>query len=98
MAEIIAKYDTNTKKLSVTKDGQAVSNVMHVQMGRTYDTQDKTDEEAKHECSLHMMDKTDDGYMTHTHITANEQGDLVKEDRVNTGLSKAISSLLGSRR
>lgn len=98
MAKISAEYDTNTKQLSVSKDGQAMSNVMRVEFGRTYESEDKSDADAEHGCHIHMLDKGDDGYHTHTHMTANEQGDLVSEKKVSNKLSKYIGDYLKARR
>lgn len=100
MAKINAEYDTKTKKLSVNKDGEAMANVHHVEFGRSYDqADDVSDDDAKHVCHIAMREKGDDGYATHTHIIANEQGDLVKEDTpVNKELSNFIGGYLGNRR
>jgi hypothetical protein len=99
MAKISAEYDTKTKKLSVSKDGEAMDNVHHVEFGRSYDQPDDVSEEdVKHICHIAMREKGTDGYSTHTHIMANEQGDLVKEDTVNKGLSKFIGGYLSRNR
>jgi hypothetical protein len=100
MAKISAEYDTKTKKLSVSKDGETMANVHHVEFGRSFDQPDNTsDDDAKHMCHIAMREKGDDGYATHTHIVANEHGDLVKEENsANAELAKFIGGYLDNRR
>jgi hypothetical protein len=100
MAKISAEYDTKSKKLSVSKDGEAMANVHHVEFGRSYEQpEDTKEEDIKHICHIAMREKGDDGYSTHTHIVANEQGDLVKEETpVNKGLSGFIGGYLDRNR
>lgn len=76
MAKIVAEYDTKAKTLNVTKDGKALDNVMHVSLSRNYNYQ-KDQEDDTYGCHVMTKDKSDEeGYSTHTHITANEDGDL----------------------
>lgn len=102
MAKIISEYDTKTKSLSVSKDGSSMANVHYISMGRKYDyNEDKESDE--YDCHLTMVEKADEeGYHTHTHIVANELGDLVEQKKENitsnVGLSKFIQHRLSQRR
>jgi hypothetical protein len=100
MAKINAEYDTKTKKLAVTKDGEALANVHYVEFGRSYDQPDDTsDEDTKHICRIGMKEKSDDGYVTHHHIMANKQGELETVKEPNNSLADFIKkNLLDPRR
>jgi hypothetical protein len=95
MAEFISKYDTKSKKLTLTKDGEAMNDVMHVEFGLAYDSENN--KETKHVCHIMQRTKNDDeDYATHVHTVANEEGDLeVKGD--NT-LSNFVGRILAQHR
>jgi hypothetical protein len=101
MAQINASYDTKTKKLTVNKDGKDLENVSQVMFGRNYDYE-KGKEADTHGCHISTVDKSEDeGYMTHTHIVANEAGDLVERKEklpAELGLASFIKSRLNTRR
>jgi hypothetical protein len=93
MAKINAEYDTKSKKLSVTKDGEALANVHYVEFGRSYDQPtDTSDEDAKHICRIGMREDSGDGYVTHHQMMANQQGDLEKSSETNNSLANFIKT------
>ncbi len=49
MAEIIAKFDTKTKKLEISKDGELLENVARCSFGMNY--------EGEYMCAVDMMHK-----------------------------------------
>lgn len=101
MAKITAEYDTKEKTLTVSKDGKAMDNVMHAAFSRNYDYEKGTEDDT-HSCHIAMKDESDDeGYHTHTHITANVDGDLeTRKEKVPVakGTSDLITHLLNRGR
>ena len=98
MATISSEYDTKTKKLTVTKDGKKMPYVHSLSFDKMYDTYDKTEGEAKHQMMMSQRnsDNKDEGYMTHTHTNASEDGELVttEEAPANQGLANFINKFL----
>jgi hypothetical protein len=94
MAKITAEYDTKEKTLSVSKDGKALDNVMHASFSRNYNYEKGTEDDT-HSCQIAMKDSSsEEGYHTHTHIIANEDGDLeTRTEKVP--VAKATSDLIG---
>jgi len=74
MAEIIAKFNTKTKELTITMDGTAVDNVMGVHLSKSYSYSDSESDPEEFCCCITTVDKskTEDGYQTYTQISAAE--------------------------
>lgn len=86
MAEVIAKFNTKTKELSVTMDGKDVSNVMSINMSKAGGYYSDSDSDDKNEfgCSILTLDKyKDDGYSSYTQIVAAES--LLGKQAVKAG-------------
>lgn len=82
MAEVIAKFNTKTKELTVNMDGKDISNVMSVRLDKSYGGSDDS-ENQEYGCSILTLDKLkDDGYQTYTQIVASDtkDGKALKED------------------
>ncbi len=66
------RFNTDTKEMTVTKDGQQLNNVDYLSAGKTYD-------EGKYYCSVCMTDdnrKTDGTVVYHTLSASKEDGNM----------------------
>ena len=101
MAEITMTHNTKTKEFTVTKDGKKIPNVHYISVSKgAYDENDKYDEN-RYSLEIHTMDKSssDEGYCTHQHIVANENGDIeTLEDTADSKFVNFLTDILGSRR
>lgn len=73
MAQVVVNFDTASKEITVTMDGQPVENVMSISMSKKnggYYSDDMGGDD--YCCSITTLDKMDDdGYKKYTQIVAN---------------------------
>lgn len=65
MAEMCIAYNTNEKKLKVTRDGQEIPNVTSVHAGRAYNHSDPAKDEHRMEITQHHHDAEHDTHEYH---------------------------------
>lgn len=70
MAKIVVEFDTATKMMSVTKDGQTLDNVHDVSGFKMWS--EKEDDEPKFSMRVTRVEKEED-MVTYTTISANEK-------------------------
>lgn len=89
MAKFIAEFDTNEKTLVLTKNGEAMANVVGVNFGCSWDDKDEFC------CDIVMATKDEaDDIRTYTRLSANEKGDLTTTDQSKPDAKKAEAAEL----
>lgn len=95
MAEIVAKFDTQTKKLTVTVAGQEMANVTYISAGESYESPGENGEK-KFRFNIEQQDPANkDGIRVYTNTIASAKASeefpelpcVVKDVRHETSLS-----------
>lgn len=96
MAEIVIRYDTQTKGCSVEMDGQAVADLDGIYIGRRYSYEEDGEEaEGKFHCELMTARKDkDQKTRTMTRVVACEQGLVPATTPVPARLQRDIEDYL----
>lgn len=75
MAKFIAEFDTKEKTLTLTKNGEALANVVGASFGCSWDDKEEFC------CDIVMATKDEaDDIRSYTRLSANESGDLVAQE------------------